>query len=135
MLSVYTVLPFLVLFIDGASRELTVKIRSVTANNCKNEFVLVTDAGVEYAFPYAQAMPAPTPDDPLAELFVNEKLGREAVNYRLHSGHEGSVHLEQVLEYNEVPEYLADLLLYRLTLEAPGASRPATSAGARWRAG
>ena len=28
------------------------------------------------------------------------------------------MHLEQVLEYNEEPEYLAELLLYRLSLEA-----------------
>jgi predicted XRE-type DNA-binding protein len=28
------------------------------------------------------------------------------------------VHLEQVLEYHEEPEYLAELLLYRLSLEA-----------------
>jgi hypothetical protein len=36
----------------------------------------------------------------------------------LQSGKEGTVHIEQVLDYNQDPSYLRDLLLYRLTLEA-----------------
>jgi hypothetical protein len=34
------------------------------------------------------------------------------------SGKSGTVHIEQVLEYNEDPRYLRDSLLYKLTLEA-----------------
>jgi hypothetical protein len=30
----------------------------------------------------------------------------------------GTVHVEQVLEYNQDPEHLRDLLLYKLTVEA-----------------
>jgi hypothetical protein len=40
------------------------------------------------------------------------------VPYVLHSGRSGTVHAEQVLEYNQDPTYLRDLLLYRLTIEA-----------------
>jgi len=36
----------------------------------------------------------------------------------LESGDEGSIHLDQVLEYNEDPTYLGDLLTYQLTVEA-----------------
>ena len=36
----------------------------------------------------------------------------------LESGKEGTVHIEQVLEYNQDPGYLRELLLYKLTLEA-----------------
>jgi len=36
----------------------------------------------------------------------------------LESGREGTVHVEQVLEYNQDPDYLRDLLLYKLTIEA-----------------
>jgi DNA-binding TFAR19-related protein (PDSD5 family) len=36
----------------------------------------------------------------------------------LESGAEGSIHLDQVLEYNEDPTYLRDLLIYQLTVEA-----------------
>lgn len=36
----------------------------------------------------------------------------------LASGKEGTVHIEQVLEYNQDPNYLRDALLYKLTVEA-----------------
>lgn len=48
----------------------------------------------------------------------SEELGGEGFTYRLAAGGEGSVHIDQVLEYNEEPGYLRDLLLYELTLEA-----------------
>ena len=46
------------------------------------------------------------------------ELGREGFTYGLASGREGSVHIEQVLEYNQDPGYLRDMLLYKMTLEA-----------------
>jgi hypothetical protein len=49
---------------------------------------------------------------------VDPELGREGVTYGLRSGVEGSVHVDQVLEYNQDPDHLRDLLLYKLTLEA-----------------
>lgn len=49
---------------------------------------------------------------------MDEELGREAFTYTLESGREGTVHVDQVLDYNRDPGYLADLLLHRLTLEA-----------------
>jgi len=49
---------------------------------------------------------------------VDDEVGGEGFTYRLASGLEGSVHIEQVLEYNEDPSYMRDLLVYRLTLEA-----------------
>lgn len=94
------------------------KIQRIESANRKKEFVLLTEAGAEFSFPYARAEPPPTPVDRLAKVFIDDELGREAFTYRLQSGREGSVHVEQVLEYNEEPDYLADLLLYRLTLEA-----------------
>lgn len=54
----------------------------------------------------------------MIEVSVDEELGREGFAYRLVSGLEGSVHIEQVLEYNQDPGYMRDLLLYRLTIEA-----------------
>ena len=70
------------------------------------------------AFPYSKAEPAPTAEDPVTELSVDAEAGREAFSYVLRSGRTGTVHVEQVLEYNQDPTYLRDLLLYRLTLEA-----------------
>ena len=43
---------------------------------------------------------------------MDEDAGREAFTYVLHSGRTGTVHVEQVLEYNRDPTYLRDLLLY-----------------------
>jgi hypothetical protein len=70
------------------------------------------------AFPFSKAEPAPTAQDPVTELSVDPEAGREAFNFVLESGRTGTVHVEQVLEYNQDPTYLRDLLLYRLTLEA-----------------
>ena len=50
-------------------------------------------------------------------MFVDKKLGREGLTYELASGKTGTVHVEQVLEYNQDPNFLRDLLLYKLTLE------------------
>lgn len=49
---------------------------------------------------------------------VDRELDSEGFTYRLRSGREGTVHVEDVLEYNQDPDHLRDLLLYRLTLEA-----------------
>jgi len=95
-----------------------VKINSLKADNRRKEFILVTETGARYAFPYAQCAPAPSPNNRLLEAFIDDELANEAFTYRLQSGEENSVHLEQVLEYNEEPEYLAELLIYRLSLEA-----------------
>ena len=94
------------------------KIRSVKSNNRKHEFSVVTYSGVEYSFPYAVAEPRPIADNRIEEVTVDKELGKEAFTYILESGEKGSVHLEQVLEYNEDPKYLANLLTYKLSLEA-----------------
>jgi hypothetical protein len=49
---------------------------------------------------------------------VDRDLAREGFVFVLASGQEGTVHIEQVLEYNQDAAYLRDLLLYKLTLEA-----------------
>ena len=93
------------------------KIRAVTHNNRKKIFEVRT-ATKKLVFPFSKSDPTPTIQDPITELFVDAEAGREAFTYVLHSGRSGTVHAEQVLEYNQDPAYLRDLLLYRLTLEA-----------------
>lgn len=93
------------------------KIKSVRANNRKRTFEVTTYSKV-YGFPYVKADPRPTAADPLSGVTVDKELGREGFAYTLQSGKEGTVHIEQVLEYNQDPRYLRDLLLYRLTIEA-----------------
>jgi len=94
-----------------------VKIRSIAHNNRKKVFVVKTSAK-SLVFPFAKSDPTPTIQDPVTKLFVDAEAANEAFTYELHSGQIGTVHIEQVLEYNRDPNYLRDQLLYRLTLEA-----------------
>ena len=93
------------------------KIRSVGCNNRKKTFEVHTSTK-KFVFPFSKADPVPTAQDPVAKLFVDPEAGREAFSYALQSGRSGTVHIEQVLEYNQDPTYVRDQLLYRLTLEA-----------------
>lgn len=93
------------------------KIKKIEADNRRRRFDVTTARGT-LPFPFARCDPAPSPDDRLAEVFVDPELGREAFTYRLESGAEGSVHLDAVLDINADPDHLARLELYRLTLEA-----------------
>jgi len=94
------------------------KIRSVKSNYRKHEFSVVTYSGAEFSYPYSKADPKPSADNRVENVFVDKEFGKEAFTFVLESGDEGTVHIEQVLEYSEDPKYLADLLTYKLSLEA-----------------
>jgi len=94
-----------------------VKIRTVSYNNRKKAFE-VRMGSRTYVYPYGQTEKGPKTGDLVREVHVDEELGREGFTYVLESGREGTIHAEQVLDYNEDPEYLRDAIIYRLTLEA-----------------
>lgn len=94
------------------------KICNVTSNNRRNEFTIVTRSGASYVFPYSAVDPCPNSDNRIVEVFIDKELGSEGFTYILESGEEGSIHIEHVLEYNEDPCHMAELLTYKLTLEA-----------------
>lgn len=93
------------------------RIRTVAANNRKKAFDVELSART-LSFPYAKAVPPPTTRDRVARVFVDREAGRAAFTYVLQSGKEGTIHVEQVLEYNQDPAHLRDQLLYNLTMEA-----------------
>ena len=93
------------------------KIRSVKANNRRRVFEVRVGTAV-LPFPYSKADPAPGPNELVVRVAIDEELAREAFGFELPSGRSGIVHVEQVLEYNQDPSYMRDLLLYKLTLEA-----------------
>jgi len=93
------------------------KIRSVRPNNRKKAFEVET-ASKTFQFPYSKSDPRPSVSDPIARVTVDREIGREAFTYVLGSGKDGTVHIEQVMEYNQDPHYMRDMLLYRLTIEA-----------------
>ena len=93
------------------------KIRSIKHNNRKKVFEIRVSTRT-FLFPYSKTEPRPTPEDPVARVFVDREIGQEGFTYVLESGQTGTVHVEQVLEYNQDPNHMRDLLLYRLTFEA-----------------
>lgn len=93
------------------------KIRSVMCNNRKKAFQMKSSKG-SLLLPYSKVDVRPSGNDPVARVFVNTELGGEGFTYVLASGKEGTVHSEQVLEYNQDPSLLRDALLYKLTIEA-----------------
>ena len=93
------------------------KIQSVRCNNRKKAFQVKVSNGM-LPFPYSKTEPRPSVKDPIVTVRVDREVGREGFTYVLESGKEGTVHSEQVLEYNQDPHYLRDTMLYKLTIEA-----------------
>jgi predicted XRE-type DNA-binding protein len=93
------------------------KIQSVTHNNRKRAFQVKMSKKV-LDLPYSRVDPQPSHANPITRVFVDKELGGEGFTYVLESGKEGTIHGEQVLEYNQNPHYLRDALLYKLTIEA-----------------
>ncbi len=93
------------------------KIRSVSFNNRKKAFEVKLSNRC-LSFPYVRLEIFPSPGEKVARVYVDKELGREGFTYVLESGLEGTVHVDQILEYNQDPSYMRDLLLYKLTLEA-----------------
>ncbi len=94
------------------------KIRQVLANNRKNRLEITVRSGQMFPFPFAKLHPRPSTKNRIADVYVDKELGNEAVTYVLQSGAEGSVHIDHALEYNQNPEYLAEVLSHKLTVEA-----------------
>ncbi len=99
------------------ARGLAMKLRTVSTDNRKKAFH-VRGGGRRLSFPFANADPPPSAQDPVVSVFVDPELGGDGFTYQLASGLSGTVHVEQILEYNQDPAHLRDLLLYQLTLEA-----------------
>jgi len=93
------------------------KIRSVKHNNRKKAFeIKASNRTLQY--PYSKLELQPSVGDPINRVYVDKELASEGFTYELKSGHSGTVHIEQVLGYNQDPSYLRDAVLYKLTVEA-----------------
>ena len=93
------------------------KIKKVVANNRKKAFELDVN-GKHLIFPYANLRLKPDTNNRIADAKADPELGNEAFTYKLENGDEDSIHVDQVLEYNKDPNYLRDMILYKLTIEA-----------------
>jgi len=95
-----------------------VKIRKLTVNYRRARLEIRISSGRVYPFPFSRLDPRPTTRNRLRTAFIDKELGNEAVSYVLASGAEGALHIDHVLEYNEDPRLLSELLTHRLTVEA-----------------
>lgn len=93
------------------------KVIGVTANNRKKAFEVRTRSKT-LSFPYALTRPRPDSTDRVVGVRPDPEIANEGFTYVLASGAEGTVHIDHVLDYNRDPGYLADQLLYRLSIEA-----------------
>jgi hypothetical protein len=93
------------------------KIRGVTAQGRKRAFEVRTAKGTYY-FPFSRTEPTPSGSDPVVKVAPDPELGNEGFTYLLRSGLEGSVHVDSVLEVSKDPKYMADLVMYKLSLAA-----------------
>lgn len=92
------------------------KIQKISHNNRKKGFEVQTTRKTWW-FPYAKLDLRPSASNKIVQVIVDKELGHEGFTYRLESGSEGTVHMDQVLEYNHDPTYVRELILYTLTLE------------------
>ena len=93
------------------------QISSVELNNHKHAFEITIERGT-LAFPYAKAEPTPSAENPVVAVRLDQECSCRGFCYTLADGTEGFIHVEQVLEYNRDPDYMRDMLVVRLTLEA-----------------
>lgn len=94
------------------------KLKRVVVNNRKAQIELTTHSGEMFPLPFTRMDPPPTATDRIVRAYVDKELAREAVTYVLQSGAEGAVPIDQALEYNRDPRFLADLMIHDLTAEA-----------------
>ena len=93
------------------------KIKRVLADSKMRRFMIEANSRL-LVFPYSQLSHKPSRDDQLVAIEVDAEIGGQGFTYRLSSGAEDTVLLDQVLDYNRDPEHLRKKILYDLTLEA-----------------
>jgi len=93
------------------------KIKKVSYNNRKKNFTVFTAKDV-YEYPYSLLRAKPKKENLIVEVYRDKELGNEGFTYTLASGSSHTVHIDQVLEYNQDTEYVRELLLYKLTVKA-----------------
>ena len=93
------------------------KIKCVTANNRKKAIEIETAKG-RLGLPFSHLRLKPTVRDRIAEIYVDSELGGQGITYRLSSGKEDSLHVDAFLDYNRDPDFLRNLMLHKLSVEA-----------------
>lgn len=93
------------------------KVKKVVANNRKKAFEIKVGQQI-FEFPYSRLLLKPSEKNPIEKVFPDAEISYDGFTYRLASGKEDTVLLDQVLEYAKDPEYLRKMLLFKLTIQA-----------------
>lgn len=93
------------------------KIQSVQVN-LKKQCIEISTVTGNYTLPFARLPLAPTPENPIDSIEADAELANEAITYRIRSGEEETIHLDAFLDYNRDFDFMHNLHLYNLTLQA-----------------
>jgi hypothetical protein len=93
------------------------KISRVTFSRHRQEFTILAGRRA-WVVPFQFLRLRPTREDPVVDASPDHDLGGEGFTYRLASGAQDTVHLDDVLHINRDPEYGRQQLLYGLTTQA-----------------
>jgi hypothetical protein len=93
------------------------KIKNVIVNNRRKSVEIETRKGA-LSLPFTKLRVKPTRHNKIIEIYVDPELGRRAISYRLASGQQDSVHVDAFLDYNKDPEFLREITLHKLSVEA-----------------
>ena len=93
------------------------RIRNITANNKKKSFEIKTSKG-QFEFPFSRLRLLPSKHNKIRSVYADPELDKKAFTYVLENGAEDSVLLDAVLAYNKDPDFLKQMLLYRLSIKA-----------------
>jgi hypothetical protein len=93
------------------------KIQNVAVNNRKKALDIETPKGA-FSLPFSKLPLKPYAKDRIKNAHVDSELGGNAVTYVLESGKEDSVHLDAFLDYNRDPDFMREITLHKLTVDA-----------------
>lgn len=95
------------------------KIRSVSINRRKKCIEIESEISKrKLGLPFSKLRLKPTAYNRIAEIYVDPELGRQGITYRLDSGKEDSLHIDAFLDYNKDPNFLRNVTLHKLSIEA-----------------
>ena len=93
------------------------KIICVSVNQRQKALEIETRKGL-FRLPFSRLTLKPSVKDKIKTAYVDPELGKSGVTYVLSSGKEDSVHVDAFLDYNRDPDFLRELTLHKLTVEA-----------------
>jgi hypothetical protein len=97
------------------------KVTKVLADNRKRVFAVhcgKRGGKRVLEFPFSKLRLCPSHNNSVSRAWPDPDVSNQGFSYELVSGHSDTVPLDAVLEYHRDPNYLREIILYKLTLAA-----------------